>query len=106
MGVIHQQLALDEVTPGMVLADNLLDAQGQILLPKGAELSEQMLESLRRHDISSLRIFMGELSEEEAAAQRAYLKSRLTRLLRNSDGEDANGLLQNYVRKFRLGEQP
>ncbi|WP_175626126.1 MULTISPECIES: hypothetical protein [Oxalobacteraceae] len=106
MGVIHQQLALDDVTPGMVLADNLLDAQGQILLPKGAELSEQMLESLRRHDISSLRIFMGELSEEEAAAQRAYLQSRLTRLFRNSDGEDANGLLQNYVRKFRLGEQP
>ncbi len=106
MGVIHQQLALDEVTPGMVLADNLLDAQGQTLLPKGAELSEQMLESLRRHNIGSLRIVTGELSAEEIAAQRAYLQTRLTSLFRNSDGEDANGLLQRYIHKFRLGEQP
>lgn len=105
MGVIHQQMALEDVTPGMVLADNLLDAQGQILLPKGAELSEQMLESLRRHDIASLRIFMGELSEEESAAQRAYQQARVTCLFRNSDDKDANGLLHRYIRKFRLGEQ-
>ncbi|MNR99669.1 hypothetical protein D3C72_309080 [compost metagenome] len=106
MGVIHQQVALDEVTPGMVLADNLLDAQGQILLPKGAELTEQTIASLHRHDINSLRIFMGELSEEESAAQRTYLQARLTRLFRNSDDQDAAGLLHRYISKFRLGEQP
>jgi hypothetical protein len=48
---------------------------------------------------------MGELSEEESAAQRAYQQARVTRLFRNSDDKDANGLLHRYIRKFRLGEQ-
>lgn len=104
MGVIHKQLPLEEIMPGMVLADNLLDAQGQILLPKDATLTEQTIESLRKHGVSSLRIFMGELSDEEKAAQRAYLKARIARLFRNSDDQDANGLLHHYIQEFRLGE--
>lgn len=104
MGVIHKQLPLEEITPGMVLADNLLDAQGQILLPKDATLTEQTIESLRKHGVSSLRIFMGELSDEEQAAQRAYMKARIARLFRNSDGQDANGLLHHCIQEFRLGE--
>ena len=104
MGIIHQQLDLADIAPGMVLADNLLDTQGQILLPKGVMLTEQTIASLRRHDVASLRIFMGEQSEEEDAAQRARYQSRLTRLFRKSDDRDANGLLQRYIRNFRLGE--
>jgi uncharacterized protein YaiI (UPF0178 family) len=105
VSIIHQQLALADIVPGMVLADNLLDTQGQVLLPKGVMLTEQTIESLRRHNVVSLRIFMGELTEEEETAQRDRFQSRLARLFRKSDDKEANGLLHAYIRRFRLGEQ-
>lgn len=105
MSTIHKQLTLKEVTPGMVLSDDLFDPQGQILLPKGATLTQHAIESLHRHDVVSLRIAIGELTEEEEIAQRVHFQARLARLFRNHDDSEANGLLHRYVRKFRLGEQ-
>ncbi len=105
MTAISAQLALADVTPGMILSDDLLDPQGQVLLPKGATLNEHMIESLHRHDVVSIRIVMGELTAEEEAVQRAYFQTRLERLFRKSDDEDANGLLHRYIRTFRLGEE-
>ena len=46
-----EQLELDKVSAGMVLSDDLLDSQGQILLPQGTSLTEATLASLRRHDV-------------------------------------------------------
>ena len=102
---IKTQLALAEVSPGMILSDDLLDLQGQVLLPKGATLTEQTIESLRRHDVVSLRIIMGELTLEEEAIQHAHFQQRLERLFRKLDDSPANVLLQRYVRDFRLGGQ-
>jgi len=48
---------------------------------------------------------MGELTPEEEAIQRAHFQTRLERLFRKSNNEDANGLLHRYVRNFRLGEK-
>lgn len=106
MSPIHKQLTLAEVTPGMVMSDDLLDPQGQVLLPKGATLTERTIESLRRrHDVVSLRIVMGELTLEEEIAQRIHFQTRLARLFRRLDDSEANGTLQRYIRNFRVGGQ-
>ncbi|RBA23104.1 hypothetical protein [Herminiimonas fonticola] len=105
MTAISAQFALNDVKPDMVLSDDLLDQQGQVLLPKGATLTEHIIESLHRHDVVSVRIAMGELTPEEDAIQRAHFQVRLERLFRKSDDEHANGLLHRYIRTFRLGEE-
>lgn len=105
MTTIKTQLALAEVSPGMVLSDDLLDLQGQVLLPKGATLTEKTIESLHRHDVVSLSIMTGELTPEEEAIQHAHFQQRLDRLFRKLDDSSANVLLQRYVRDFRLGGQ-
>ena len=104
MTAISAQFALADVKPDMVLSDDLLDPQGQVLLPKGATLTNHTIESLHRHDVVSVRIVMGEQSPEEDAIQRAHFQMRLERLFRKSDDDGANGLLQRYTRTFRLGE--
>lgn len=105
MSILHKQLALAELHPGMALSDNLLDAQGQVLLPKGAVLTQQSIESMKRHDVVSVPIVIGELTAEEEAAQRAHAQFRLNRLFRNLDDSGANGTLRQYVSGFRLGEE-
>ena len=40
MTAISAHFALADVKPDMVLSDDLLDPQGQVLLPKGAMLTE------------------------------------------------------------------
>lgn len=105
MTVISAQLALTDVKPDMILSDDLLDPQGQVLLPKGATLTEHTIESLHRHDVVSVRIVMGELTPEEDAIQHAHFQTRLERLFRKSNDEDANGMLHRYIRTFRLGEK-
>lgn len=105
MTAISVQFALADVTPDMVLSDDLLDQQGQVLLPKGATLTEHTIESLHRHNVVSVRIAMGELTPEEDAIQRAHFQSRLEQLFRKSDDDNANGLLHRYIRHFRLGDE-
>ncbi len=56
MAVMHQHLPLEQVRPGMVLSDVLLDAHGQVLLPQGAVLTENMLSLMPRHGIDMLPI--------------------------------------------------
>lgn len=98
-----KQLALDEVTPGMVLSDDLLDSHGQILLPQGVMLSDATLTSLRRHDVETLPILCGALSEAEITAELERHKQRLAVLFRKHDDDEASALLLQYVTHFRMG---
>ena len=105
MTVIHRQLALADLRPGMVLSDDLLDPQGQILLPKATVLTQQSIDAMHRHEVVSVPIIVGELSAEEAAARKEHAKSRLARLFRLSGDTGPDALLQRYVRNFRLGDE-
>lgn len=104
MTVIHRQLALADLRPDMVLSDDLLDPQGQILLPKGTVLTQQSIDGMHRHEVVSVPIVVGELSPEETAAQKEHAKVRLERLFRLSGAAEPDALLQRYIRNFRLGE--
>ena len=55
MAVTHQHLPLEQVRPGMILSDVLLDAHGQVLLPQGAVLTENMLSLMQ--GVSSDQVF-------------------------------------------------
>lgn len=107
MAVIHQHLPLEQVRPGMVLSDVLLDAHGQVLLPQGAVLTENMLSLMPRHGIAMLPIQAPPPSPEEVAAQQAADSARLAYLFRKHDPDDpedtATTLLRNYVTQYRLG---
>ncbi len=88
MAVTHQHLPLEQVRPGMILSDVLLDAHGQVLLPQGAVLTENM-------------------TPEAIAAQQAADSERLAYLFRKHDPDDpldaATTLLRSYVTAYRLG---
>ena len=107
MTVMHQHLPLEQVRPGMVLSDVLLDAHGQVLLPQGAVLTENMLSLMPRHGIAMLPIQAPPPSPEEIAAQQAADSARLAYLFRKHDPDDpldtATTLLRNYVTQYRLG---
>ena len=107
MAVMHQHLPLEQVRPGMVLSDVLLDAHGQVLLPQGAVLTENMLSLMPRHGIAMLPIQAPPPSPEEIAAQQAADSARLAYLFRKHDPDDpldtATTLLRNYVTQYRLG---
>lgn len=96
-------LPLSEVTPGMVLSDDLRDSWGNILLPQGSKLTEVTLESLHRYEIDALPILSEELSEAEEAAELARQQQRVAILFRKSTEDKASDLLLQIVRKFREG---
>ena len=109
MAVMHQHLPLEQVRPGMVLSDVLLDAHGQVLLPQGAVLTENMLSLMPRHGIAMLPIQAPPPSPEEIAAQQAAYRERLDYLFRKNDPDDptdvATTLLRSYVSAYRLGSE-
>lgn len=104
MSTLHKQLALSDILPGMVLSHDLLDTQGQILLPKGAVLTEKTIDSMLRHNIPSVRVVTGELTEEEDTLRAQHAQHRLMYLFRRTEENPTNHLLHQYVSSFRAGE--
>ena len=105
----YQHLALAQVHPGMVLSDELLDAHGHVLLPRGTRLTEAMLAAMPRHHVDTLPILTAPAQDGAAPEpDRALLQRRLSRLFRKHDpafdGARATGELRHHVEHFRLGK--
>lgn len=102
----YEHLPLAHLYPGMVLADALLDAQGQVLLAEGAVLSEATILSLSRHGIGAAPI-RRTLPQEQT--EPAALQARLDHLFRRNERDDhadwATGLLRRYVEDYRLSPE-
>lgn len=97
-------LPLAEIVPGMVLADVLRDAKGNILLAEGVVLTETVLASLARHGIATLPI-----EQPDAAPpppDPVAVQARLDRLFRTQDPADesdwASAALRHYLEDYRL----
>ncbi|UUZ47054.1 hypothetical protein LP420_26330 [Massilia sp. B-10] len=106
MNAAYQHLALSEVKPGMVLSDELLDQQGQVLLPKGAVLNERTIALLPSHGIDMLAVLCDEAQAPPVVKDPAKIEARLAHLFRKHDLADdsdrATGLLRQYITDFRL----
>ena len=99
----HKQLDLDEALPGMTLSDDILDAHGGVLLPRGTTMTEATLLSLRRRGIDELLVMNEALSAADLAAEQERLLQRLDRLFRKCRNQAASELLLQSVTQYRLG---
>ncbi|MFZ6876020.1 hypothetical protein ACO0LF_28495 [Undibacterium sp. Di27W] len=100
----YHYLPLSKVSPGTVLADDLLDKVGHVLLPAGTTLTERMLQAIAHHDIHQLSVEGDPGSEQENAQDLATRLERIEKIFRHiGDSEPAN-ILKAYVIQYRQGE--
>jgi len=100
----YRYLPLSKVTPGTVLADDLLDKVGHILLPAGTTLTERMLQAIAHHDIHQLSIESEAVAEEDEYKDLATKLSRIEKIFRQAGGAEPAGILRAYVIDYRKGE--
>ncbi|MES2071839.1 MAG: hypothetical protein V4488_15900 [Pseudomonadota bacterium] len=100
----HRYLPLSKVSPGMTLADDLLDKQGHVLLPAGATLTAGMLKSIAQHAIPQLSIAQEGLSEQEQTVDYQEKLERLDVLFRQGPYEAPTSTLQEYLHNYRRAE--
>jgi hypothetical protein len=110
MSAAYQHLALAEVEPGMVLSDNLLDRQGQILLPKGAILTERTIALLPSHGIDAVPVLRsGAAPAAGPAPDHAASQQRLALLFRKHKPDEphdwATSALRRYVEDYRAARE-
>jgi hypothetical protein len=98
----YKEVELDDAEAGMVLAAEVLDHQGSVLLPAGAPLSEQLLTSMRRRGIDSVRIVDDAVSSADLAAERDRVEQRIAQLFRRPDAGAAHALLRAELRAYRM----
>ncbi|CUI09755.1 hypothetical protein BN2497_14287 [Janthinobacterium sp. CG23_2] len=108
MSAAYQHLALADVEPGMVLSDELLDRQGQVLLPKGAILTDRTIALLPSHGIDAVPVLRSASAAPppaRCAPDLAASGQRLATLFRKHQPEDAHdwatSALRRYVEDYR-----
>ena len=83
MTTSEDSIGIDDASEGMVLACDLRDAGGAVLLPAGATLGASSLASLRRRGIERLQV-VGAVdsadAERDAAAHQAERERQCARL--------------------------
>jgi hypothetical protein len=101
----NHYLPIHKITPGMILADELLDKVGHVLLPAGTILTESMLEHMAAHDIHFLSILNNiEENEADVAAENELLQKKIERvdyLFRHNHEQPPSSLLYAYIKKYR-----
>lgn len=100
-----RQIDMQQAEAGMLLAENLLDSGGGILLPQGAPLTDSNIASLRRRGIDTCRVLAPPSFEDDALLRqrRERALARLDRIFRHSDPHDASGQLLAILRRYREG---
>ncbi len=104
MNPVHQQIGLDNAVAGMILTENLRDAEGNMLLSRGTALTEAALITLRRRKIEYLRVLTAACSAADRETAHELQRQRLAKLFRAAGNAGANGLLLRHIMQYRLGE--
>ena len=102
MSTAHQLVSLETATAGMILSDDILDPQGQVLLPHGTVLTATTIAALGRHDVALLPIAVS--GAPAAVIDEAAVTARLDYLFRGTDAHpgSATAILRDYMMDFRL----
>ena len=98
----YKEVDLDDAGAGMVLAAEVLDHQGSVLLPKGAALTDSLLTSMRRRGIDSVQVVDDGVSPEQLAAERERISARLAQLFRKQGAGRADALLREQLTSYRM----
>ncbi|MES2127956.1 MAG: hypothetical protein V4463_11845 [Pseudomonadota bacterium] len=106
------EIGIDAAEAGMVLAADLKDGGGNVLLPGGATLTAATIKSLARRGVETLAV-VPQASDADAAqdaaarqAERERQCARLARLFRRSSDTDATGELLERLYLYRCTSQP
>jgi hypothetical protein len=114
--LVCREIDLDQAAAGMTLAVALLDANGGVLLPRDAALTDSVLASLRRRGVRRCVVWAGEQADDRAHDQagtpagpgQAQLQrehqlrvQRLERLFRHSGAGAGGRLLLERLRVYR-----
>lgn len=102
----HRFLPIHKITEGMVLADDLMDKLGHVLLPAGAAITDATLKSLGRHDILQLCILVDEVpgEEQDQLIELQNKADRIDILFRKNPCDSPTTMLLSYVQKYRSGK--
>ena len=98
-----RRFALDQLTAGMVLAQDVCDATGGRLLAQGAELSGATIASLKRRGVDYVMVAVEEiLTPEQRAAREAQTRERIERLFRKAGSDPMLLKLRATLLQYRL----
>lgn len=78
-----QLVTIDLVHDGAVLAESVVDGQGNLLLPAGSALALTTLGNLRRRGIETLTIFTSEPEPSLALEDQSLRSENVTKHMRN-----------------------
>ena len=98
------QLTLDQASPGMILADDMRDVGGNLLLKSGTSFTESMLASLQRYNIGSFTVVGEESDAVDDTAARELVQRRLAKLFRRCGDGVASRSLRDGLSQYRLGK--
>lgn len=97
------RIPLDQVHPGMQLAETVFNNKGQVLLQAGYELSDTALSGLRKHGIEYVGVLLRDpRNEDELESERIKTRERLNLLFRNTDNDPYLASLHSLVLEYRL----
>lgn len=103
MSVERKLIPVAEAEAGMVLADELLDDRGMMLLGRGVELNDAMIASLKRKQIEMVSITSG---NAPPPPDPHVIGQRLAYLFRRHGDLGSNGAglaLLQLVEQYRMG---
>lgn len=95
-------VALGDARPGMRLSAPVADRAGQVLVPAGAELTENLLQALLRREIATICVER-EIGEDLATreARLAAVRTEVDRLFRAAGDGMATSVLHQCIVDFR-----
>ncbi|ASU37477.1 hypothetical protein hmeg3_03625 [Herbaspirillum sp. meg3] len=96
-----QEIPLDQATPGMVLAEAVLDKSGARLISPDVELTEKSIHALKHRGIQSIKVLLPVIEEGNSQVREQQLQ-RLDELFKNSLSSEANRLLLDCLRRYRM----
>jgi len=105
MDEVVEQIRLERACAGMVIAVDVTDEEGRVLLPRGAVLRDTRLAMLRRHNITRLTI-VPQAQPDGADSRMAVLRERIGRLFRKHGDSPLMRRLERAVLDYRAGKQP
>ena len=95
-------IKLDEIAPGMVLAQPVLDARGSLIVPADTPLTAELAERLRSRNIESVTVKTEDASS--GGGDPEEVKARLDRAFADVAGNELMDALRAAVEAHLVGD--
>lgn len=93
-----RMLSVSEVQPGSLLAESILDADGQVEFPKGTAVTAAILDQLRARGVVSLPV----LFAEEVTTREQAVAERLNQIFRQAGENQPSVEFKRQLSTYRL----